>query len=135
MGKYECISVTGAVFVSELAGHQRYPSHLHGFCVKLSSGTTEKAPQSQVVARAAALMLQALRLTLVQVLMNKQGYSLNPLQSLYYVSPACLLCLIVPFCEYSPARAESSSQSDQVLDTSTCHGLVLLTEEHVAASN
>jgi hypothetical protein len=49
--------------------------------------------------------LQALRLTLVQVLMNSKGYSMNPMQSLYYVSPACLLCLIVPFCEWGLARS------------------------------
>lgn len=34
---------------------------------------------------------------LVQVLMNQQGYQLNPIQSLYYVSPACFVCLVVPF--------------------------------------
>ena len=28
-----------------------------------------------------------------QVLMSSQGYVLNPIQSLYYVSPACLICL------------------------------------------
>lgn len=46
---------------------------------------------------------QAARLTLVQILMNSKGLAMNPLQSLYYVSPACLLCLLVPFAlvEYS----------------------------------
>jgi hypothetical protein len=45
------------------------------------------------------LFLQALRLTMVQILINSKGLNMNPLQSLYYVSPACLLCLSVPFCE------------------------------------
>lgn len=40
---------------------------------------------------------QALRLTLVQLLMNSKGYNMNPLQSLYYVSPACLVSLLLPF--------------------------------------
>lgn len=40
---------------------------------------------------------QAARLTLVQILINAKGLAMNPLQSLYYVSPACLLCLAVPF--------------------------------------
>lgn len=40
-----------------------------------------------------------MRLTLVQVLMNSKGYSMNPLQSLYYVSPACLVSLLLPFGE------------------------------------
>lgn len=47
--------------------------------------------------------LQAARLTLVQILINARGLAMNPLQSLYYVSPACLLCLCVPFGE--PRRA------------------------------
>jgi hypothetical protein len=38
-----------------------------------------------------------MRLTMVQVLINSKGYNMNPLQSLYYVSPACFLCLLVPF--------------------------------------
>lgn len=42
-------------------------------------------------------MSQATRLTLVQVLINSKGYAMNPMQSLYYVSPACFLCLLVPF--------------------------------------
>jgi hypothetical protein len=29
--------------------------------------------------------------------MNSQGMALNPIQSLYYVSPACLLCLSIPW--------------------------------------
>jgi len=41
--------------------------------------------------------LQASRLTLVQILINSQGLNMNPLQSLYYVSPACLLGLTIPF--------------------------------------
>jgi hypothetical protein len=50
-----------------------------------------------VVQQLSALVFEATRLMLVQVLMNSQGYTLNPIQSLYYVSPACLLCLTVPF--------------------------------------
>ena len=42
-------------------------------------------------------MLQASRLTLIQILINSQGLNMNPLQSLYYVSPACLLGLTIPF--------------------------------------
>ena len=50
------------------------------------------------------LLLQAMRLTMVQVLMNSKGLAMNPLQSLYYVSPACLICLLVPFCKWLDAR-------------------------------
>jgi hypothetical protein len=31
------------------------------------------------------------------VLINSKGMKMDPFQSLYYVSPACMLCLIVPF--------------------------------------
>ncbi|KAF6253046.1 solute carrier protein [Scenedesmus sp. NREL 46B-D3] len=44
-----------------------------------------------------ALGFEAMRLTLVQVLMNSKGYNMNPLQSLYYVSPACFISLLLPF--------------------------------------
>ena len=44
-----------------------------------------------------ALGFEALRLTLVQVLINKAGMKMNPFQSLYYISPACLACLSLPF--------------------------------------
>ncbi|KAL6769719.1 EZY14 [Auxenochlorella protothecoides x Auxenochlorella symbiontica] len=56
-----------------------------------------------LVQQLAALLFEAARLTLVQILMNSKGLAMNPLQSLYYVSPACLLCLLVPFAlvEYS----------------------------------
>lgn len=50
-------------------------------------------------------LLQAARLTLVQILINAKGYNMNPLQSLYYVSPACLLGLAVPWGERMGAAA------------------------------
>lgn len=50
-----------------------------------------------VVQQLSSLVFEAVRLMLVQVLMNSQGYTLNPIQSLYYVSPACLICLSIPF--------------------------------------
>jgi hypothetical protein len=43
-----------------------------------------------------ALAFEALRLTLVQVLMNARGCGMNALQSLFYVSPASLLFLLFP---------------------------------------
>jgi hypothetical protein len=52
------------------------------------------------VPAAAAACCQAMRLTLVQVLMNSKGYNMNPLQSLYYVSPACFISLLLPFREW-----------------------------------
>lgn len=45
----------------------------------------------------AALGFEAARLTLIQILMTAKGLKMNPLQSLYYVSPACFLCLLPAF--------------------------------------
>ena len=50
-----------------------------------------------VVEQLSALGFEALRLMLVQVLITRQGYAMNPIQSLYYVSPACAACLALPF--------------------------------------
>ena len=33
----------------------------------------------------------------LQILINSRGMKMDSFQSLYYVSPACLLCLIIPF--------------------------------------
>ena len=49
------------------------------------------------VEQLSALVFEALRLMLVQVLITRQGYAMNPIQSLYYVSPACAACLALPF--------------------------------------
>eukprot|EP00892_Ulva_mutabilis_P001855 jgi/Ulvmu1/11670/UM008_0079.1 len=50
-----------------------------------------------LVVQLTALLFEATRLTLVQVLINSKGMKMDPFQSLYYVSPACLVCLIIPF--------------------------------------
>lgn len=45
----------------------------------------------------------------MQILINARGLAMNPLQSLYYVSPACLLCLCVPFGEPRGAAWEGTA--------------------------
>ncbi|KAL9247836.1 hypothetical protein vseg_021221 [Gypsophila vaccaria] len=44
-----------------------------------------------------ALLFESTRLVLVDMLLKSKGISLNPVTSLYYVAPACLLFLIVPW--------------------------------------
>ena len=44
-----------------------------------------------------ALSFEAARLTLVQILIKSKGISMNPIQSLYYISPACFVCLFIPW--------------------------------------
>lgn len=45
--------------------------------------------------QAGSMVCEAVRLQLIQVLL--QGKKLNPIQSLFYISPACLLFLLIPF--------------------------------------
>lgn len=55
-----------------------------------------------------AVVVEAFRLVLVELLLNRAGLKLNanPFLSLYYISPCCFLCLLVPFfaVEYSQLR-------------------------------
>jgi len=47
---------------------------------------------------------EAVRLALIQILLQRQGLKLNPVSTLYYMAPACLACLGVMFVlfEYDP---------------------------------
>ena len=49
-----------------------------------------------VTQQLSALLFEAVRLMLVQILITRQGMAMNPLQSLYYVSPACAFFLAFP---------------------------------------
>ena len=44
-----------------------------------------------------ALMFEATRLAMIEILINRKGMKMDPLQSLYYVCPACFCALAVPF--------------------------------------
>jgi len=48
-----------------------------------------------------ALGFEAARLTLVQILIKSKGIAMNPIQSLYYISPACFVCLFIPWVQVS----------------------------------
>jgi hypothetical protein len=49
-----------------------------------------------VVCQVASLLAEATRLTMVQLLLQSKGIKLNPITSLYYIAPVCLVCLVVP---------------------------------------
>ncbi|GER32580.1 nucleotide-sugar transporter family protein [Striga asiatica] len=44
-----------------------------------------------------AVVFEATRLVLIQILLTSKGISLNPITSLYYVAPSCLAFLSVPW--------------------------------------
>ena len=63
-----------------------------------------------VTQQLSALLFEAVRLMLVQILITRQGMAMNPLQSLYYVSPACAFFLFFPliFVEYPAMMADAA---------------------------
>jgi len=50
-----------------------------------------------VALQLAAVAAEATRLVLIQILLTSRGMSLNPITSLYYIAPCCLLFLTVPW--------------------------------------
>lgn len=57
-----------------------------------------------------AVVFEATRLVLIQILLTSKGINLNPITSLYYVAPSCLAFLSIPwiFVEF-PVLKETSS--------------------------
>lgn len=50
-----------------------------------------------VVLQLAAVAFEATRLVMIQILLTAKGVSLNPITSLYYISPVCLGFLTIPW--------------------------------------
>ncbi|CAA0821273.1 Probable sugar phosphate/phosphate translocator [Striga hermonthica] len=50
-----------------------------------------------VLLQLGAVVFEATRLVLIQILLTSKGISLNPITSLYYVAPSCLAFLSVPW--------------------------------------
>ncbi|XP_022897241.1 probable sugar phosphate/phosphate translocator At4g32390 [Olea europaea var. sylvestris] len=63
-----------------------------------------------VILQLGALAFEATRLVLIQILLTSKGITLNPITSLYYVAPCCLVFLFFPwiFVEF-PLLKETSS--------------------------
>ncbi|KAL4319716.1 hypothetical protein GQ457_18G013680 [Hibiscus cannabinus] len=62
-----------------------------------------------VVLQLGAVAFEATRLVMIQILLTSKGITLNPITSLYYVAPCCLVFLLVPwiYVEF-PALKETS---------------------------
>ncbi|KAK8668996.1 hypothetical protein V6N13_106439 [Hibiscus sabdariffa] len=50
-----------------------------------------------VILQLGAVAFEATRLVMIQILLTSKGISLNPITSLYYVAPCCLVFLLVPW--------------------------------------
>ncbi|KAK9706155.1 hypothetical protein RND81_07G107600 [Saponaria officinalis] len=61
-----------------------------------------------------AVAFEATRLVMIQILLSSKGINFNPITSLYYVAPCCLLFLSVPWVlvEYPILRDSSSFHLD-----------------------
>lgn len=70
-----------------------------------------------VILQLGAVAFEATRLVMIQILLTSKGITLNPITSLYYVSPCCLVFLFVPwiFVEYPILRETSSFHLDYVI--------------------
>ncbi|XP_073316979.1 probable sugar phosphate/phosphate translocator At2g25520 [Primulina huaijiensis] len=64
-----------------------------------------------------AVAFEATRLVMIQILLNSKGITLNPITSLYYVAPCCLVFLSVPwaFVEFPLLKENSSFHFDYVI--------------------
>lgn len=70
-----------------------------------------------VILQLGAVAFEATRLVMIQILLTSKGISLNPITSLYYVAPCCLLFLSVPwiFVEYPVLKDTSTFHFDFVI--------------------
>ncbi|CAH9068570.1 unnamed protein product [Cuscuta europaea] len=70
-----------------------------------------------VILQLGAVAFEATRLVMIQILLTSKGITLNPITSLYYVAPCCLVFLFVPwvFVEYPLLRENSSFHLDYVI--------------------
>ncbi|CAK9147124.1 unnamed protein product [Ilex paraguariensis] len=70
-----------------------------------------------VILQLGAVAFEATRLVMIQILLTSKGITLNPITSLYYVAPCCLVFLSVPWIivEYPILRETSSFHFDYVI--------------------
>ncbi|XP_054788875.1 probable sugar phosphate/phosphate translocator At5g25400 [Prosopis cineraria] len=70
-----------------------------------------------VILQLGAVVFEATRLVMIQILLTSKGISLNPITSLYYVAPCCLAFLSVPWIivEYPVLKAASAFKFDFVI--------------------
>lgn len=72
---------------------------------------------SGVLLQLGAVVFEATRLVLIQILLSSKGITLNPITTLYYVSPCCLAFLTLPWAivEFPTLRNTSSFHLDFVI--------------------
>ena len=67
-----------------------------------------------VVFQLSSIFMESVRLVLVQILLQSRGLKLNPITTLYYVSPCCFVFLLVPF--FAIEAGKLASDPDVVIE-------------------
>jgi hypothetical protein len=70
-----------------------------------------------VLLQLGAVVVEAIRLVMIQILLTSKGITLNPISTLYYVAPCCFVFLSIPWAlvEYPVLQATSTFQVDFVV--------------------
>eukprot|EP00262_Sarcandra_glabra_P001574 TRINITY_DN11708_c0_g1_i1.p1 TRINITY_DN11708_c0_g1~~TRINITY_DN11708_c0_g1_i1.p1 ORF type:complete len:355 (-),score=17.86 TRINITY_DN11708_c0_g1_i1:78-1142(-) len=70
-----------------------------------------------VMLQLGAVAFEATRLVMIQILLTSKGITLNPITSLYYIAPCCLVFLTIPwiYVEFPILRDTSSFHLDLVV--------------------
>ncbi|KAK6912606.1 Sugar phosphate transporter domain [Dillenia turbinata] len=70
-----------------------------------------------VILQLGAVAFEATRLVMIQILLTSKGINLNPITSLYYVAPCCMVFLLVPWIivEYPILKETTSLHFDYVI--------------------
>ncbi|XP_059276891.1 probable sugar phosphate/phosphate translocator At5g25400 [Lycium ferocissimum] len=70
-----------------------------------------------VMLQLGAVAFEATRLVMIQILLTSKGITFNPITSLYYVAPCCLVFLFIPwiFVEYPLLKDTSSFHLDWLI--------------------
>eukprot|EP01018_Ginkgo_biloba_P020447 Gb_01106 [translate_table: standard] len=81
-----------------------------------------------VLLQLGAVVFEATRLVLIQILLTAKGINLNPITSLYYIAPCCFLFLSIPWAivEYPVLWATSSFYLDVPIFAANCACAFLL---------
>jgi drug/metabolite transporter (DMT)-like permease len=71
------------------------------------------------------IVMEALRLVLVQILLHSEQLSLNSITTMYFISPVCFLFLIFPFCYMElPILLSKASQHTMLYDPAARLGIL-----------
>jgi hypothetical protein len=70
-----------------------------------------------VLLQLGAVVVEAIRLVMIQILLTSKGITLNPISTLYYVAPCCFVFLSIPWAlvEYPVLQATSTFKVDFVV--------------------